>query len=675
MDSWVMVCQGCGVRIRTSKPVVTRAKTCPRCRSSLESSTIKLLVKPQHVNISAVQPLDDPPSADETAASASSPISKSGLLRWTIASIALTSFILLLFEYRATTGRPGSTPAATGAPSATAVKVVPAKSSTSPTVPPCCLVSPSAIRRRALLAPVPPKTTLRDPETAVASHEGPVTATEESVTDRSRPANPPPPPRPEAVVPIRHEAVPPPPSPEHEPTATGTPDRPKPASRVLVHHGSAQETTPKPTPMLERSIRSRTGPQRVRIGDGSGRTMIARVYGGPESRVVLLPDGQLGWPNQMVYTDEPFQPLSADAMRESLLAGPYRGFQCKPTQHYLIFYQSSTRFADNSARLLESLYDGLRDQFQSNGITVHDAEFPLVAVIFGTETDFRRHKEIAPDIQAYYEIVSNRIFFYETKDRELDAPEVTAMRKPQTVAHEGTHQILQNIGVQPRLAEWPLWLVEGMAELASATETKRGARWVGCGKVNPFHMATIQDLEDSLALQGQANRMSRARIGRNQNTSLVEYIVTRKEFTPTDYALAWALTHYLNKRRPAEFVAFLKEMSQLVPFQKHTPDEHLEMFRRAFGGNLAGMDLQIRRHLNSLSREFEPLVYYAVTFEQPLMNGLIRRGTLVSQSPLVIQEWLEQLPSPNGGPYVWHAWPFRTRGKAFQFTDQWMSVR
>src|SRR5262249_50386195 len=163
----------------------------------------------------------------------------------------------------------------------------------------------------------------------------------------------------------------------------------------------------------------------------------------------------------------------------------------------------------------------------------------LVAVIFRTERDFRAHKKVDRDVQAYYEIFTNRIYFYQDSERDQQAPEVAALRKPQTVAHEGTHQILQNIGVQPRLGAWPLWLVEGLAEYCAApTTTKRGVGWRGLGIVNPLHMATIRDLEDPLSLQ--VNGPNRPRIGRDPGMPLVEYLVTRTQLTPTDYALAWA---------------------------------------------------------------------------------------------------------------------------------------
>ena len=247
-------------------------------------------------------------------------------------------------------------------------------------------------------------------------------------------------------------------------------------------------------------------PERVRVRDESGKAVVARIHGRHRDQVVvILPDGQLGIPNGLVPTEEPFRVASVEAMKKDLIQGPFDGFEAYQSTHYLVLSQGSPEFAERSVKLLEDLYKGLADSLRKRGVPIHDLEFPLVAVIFDTEADFRAFKPVDPDVQAYYEIFTNRIYFYEHSDRDEHSPEVAALRKPQTVAHEGAHQILQNIGVQPRLAAWPSWLVEGLAEYcASPTTTRKGANWGGPGAVNPLHMATIRDLHDPLSVASPA---------------------------------------------------------------------------------------------------------------------------------------------------------------------------
>jgi hypothetical protein len=312
----------------------------------------------------------------------------------------------------------------------------------------------------------------------------------------------------------------------------------------------------------------------------------------------------------------------------------------------------------------------LTEAFGKRDIPVHEPEFPLVAVIFRTEKEFREYREVDRDVQAYYEIFTNRIYFYQGLDRDEKAPEVAALRKPQTVAHEGTHQILQNVGVQPRLSSWPLWLVEGLAEYCAApVTTKKGVGWRGLGVVNPLHMATIRDLEDPLSLQVMS--ANRPRIGRDPRMPLVEYLVTRTELTPTDYALAWALTHYLALKRGNDFVAYLKTMSQMPPMKRITPEEHLATFRAAFGGDLAKMDRSVAGYLSKL-KGYDQLPYYAVMFEQRVGAGMIKHAAIVSQSPSMIRQWLETVSTVEGALPTWEALPHPTRARALLTAEQWM---
>ncbi len=84
--------------------------------------------------------------------------------------------------------------------------------------------------------------------------------------------------------------------------------------------------------------------------------MVARLYGQHEGTTALiLPDGQLGIPNMLVPTPEPFQPFTAEELLARLQKGPLGDFQVLKTAHYLIFYQSSLAFAEASGRWVEDV--------------------------------------------------------------------------------------------------------------------------------------------------------------------------------------------------------------------------------------------------------------------------------------------------------------------------------
>lgn len=447
---------------------------------------------------------------------------------------------------------------------------------------------------------------------------------------------------------------------------------PPPARPTALRTNSVRPVPPTPEPAV--AIVPPEAGKTIRVRTESGRVVVARVHAQTSDRTsVYLPDGQIRFARGLAFTDEPFRPETADEVARDLQAGPFEDFAVHRTRHYVIFYQSSAEFAQASGRLLEALYKGISEAFRKQNVATHDAEFPLVAVIFQNEKDFRAFKPVAPEVQAYYEILTNRIYFYEKSAQDQAAPEVAALRRPQTVAHEGTHQILANIGIQPRLSSWPMWLVEGLAEYCSPpVTTKKGdIVWKGLGEVNPMHMATIRDLDDQAALNVGGG--DGPVLGRDPRQPLVEHVITKQELTPTDYALSWAVTHYLAHKRPDDFVAFLAKMSKLPPLESRGPEEHLAEFRAAFGDDLVKLDKAIGVYLAKL--KYKELPYYTVVFEQPVGPNRLKRAAMVSQSPLVIRQWIDTISNPQGGAPHWEAHPLPTRTKALIYAEQWLRNR
>ena len=129
-----------------------------------------------------------------------------------------------------------------------------------------------------------------------------------------------------------------------------------------------------------------------------------------------------------------------------------------------------------------------------------------------------------------------------------------------------------------------------------------------------------------------------------------ESLVLKTALTPPDYAQAWALTHYLAQKRGEDFVKYLKAMSQIPPLEPRTPQENLADFRRFFGDDLTKLDKKLDDYIRKLSQKkgYDPLPYYTVVFVQPLGNGVVRRLATVSQSPQMIQQWVQEETWPQG---------------------------
>src|SRR5579864_2603972 len=460
MGSLVATCDGCGVRIRTSRPEVTRERTCPKCQTPLAESIARALA--------AASELTAPLVASQGSVSLEASRVVIATAPEELPPASTRGGLSGLFE-----------PRAIGAGGAllvlvTALAVGSARLTDRPPPP----RRPTQVANQSVPPPPVPSDQVRCPARDLTS---PVTTRPAEPDLTPSRSNPPPSPTPVSTLASRESVassaqsvlrIPPPVAP---PRLVAPPDDPVPPPPASGREGSPALPSP---PGGGASLSSKDEPKRVLVRDDSGRPVVTRVYCDmADTLVVLLPDGQLGWPDGRAYTEKAFHPASADELRESLREGPYREFKVRQSRHYLLLYRCSENFAGASANLLESLYQGLYKKFADLGLEVHEAEFPLIAIIYDTERAFRANNKVAPEVQAFHHTISNRIYFYETSERELSSPEVAAIRKPQTIAHEGTHQILLNIGVQPRLARWPIWLVEGLAEYCAPTYTRRGAEW------------------------------------------------------------------------------------------------------------------------------------------------------------------------------------------------------
>ena len=126
--------------------------------------------------------------------------------------------------------------------------------------------------------------------------------------------------------------------------------------------------------------------------------------------------------------------------------------------------------------------------------------------------------------------------------------------------------------------------------------------------------------------------------------------------------------------RGIQFVKYLNEMRKLAPLESRSPAENLEEFRKFFNDTPARLDKKLSDYIYKLSQKksYDTLYYYAVVFVQPLGNGVVRRAATVSQSPQIIQEWVQQMTSPTGDFPSWQADPWPTRAAAEKAVQDWM---
>jgi hypothetical protein len=210
--------------------------------------------------------------------------------------------------------------------------------------------------------------------------------------------------------------------------------------------------------------------ERLAVRDDDGNRVVGRYLVGSGSvRVVLMPDGRLKvFDNAEVSpTVDAFTPMSMDEVRDRWLADERLAkFQMKSIQsrHFLFLYNTSEPFIRATRTILETMYPAVRKYFQRTQIDTHEPEFPLVIIAFANDQQFQEFNRMPQGVVAYYDSVFNNVALFEQSRLNQVAPQVAVMNSISTIAHEGVHQILYNIGVQQRLSQWPMWLSEGLPE-------------------------------------------------------------------------------------------------------------------------------------------------------------------------------------------------------------------
>jgi hypothetical protein len=333
--------------------------------------------------------------------------------------------------------------------------------------------------------------------------------------------------------------------------------------------------------------------QCVTTNDDNGQPFVGRVHVRVgSSAVILLPDGELVGrrEGEFASSDRKFEPLTKEQL-SSRLAAEFPDFKIKSTNHYIYAYSSSEEFQFGTSRILETMLPGVKGWAEGCRIDVKNPSLPLVVVMFKNEADFRRYRRMPIGVVAYYDPLSNRVFMYEHSRLSQVRPDLALGQAISTIAHEGVHQILHNIGVQQRLSVWPLWLSEGLAEFFAPTTVGAKLRWKGPGQVNDLRMFELEQYLKSPAADDASGEM-------------VEHTVLYSRFSSADYAKAWALVHYLAKYRKPELTALIREASQLGPFAGATEVNALgvvrsnrDSFARQCGDNFKDLESRIVAHL------------------------------------------------------------------------------
>lgn len=419
------------------------------------------------------------------------------------------------------------------------------------------------------------------------------------------------------------------------------------------------------------------GDRRVVVDDENGGPVVGRLHCEVgDSRIVLLPDGRLtARPTSAApETDRPFAPADKQVLADRWTSGRLAGFKTKITRHYVFVYNTSEEMATITSRILESMVPGLLAFADLMKLDAAEPELPLVVLMFRTEAEFQAFQRMPPGVVAYYHQLDNHVVLYEESRLASIKRELAIQQTLSSIAHEGAHQILHNIGVQRRLSVWPMWLSEGLAEYLAPTSFGKNLRWKGAGQVNDLRMFELEQYLKSRSDDGQG-------------APLVEQTVLAARLTSTGYATAWALTHYLAKQQKTDFQKYLLEASRLGPLEGDLRIEppgvvrsQLPRFRQTFGDDLVEIERRLVLHLKKqpYADPFAEWPHF-VAMVASSQAGRPRREANVFHSNDQAENWrnqtLERLNEDQRGSAQSTIRSFPNRSAAESFARQWLNTR
>ncbi len=343
----------------------------------------------------------------------------------------------------------------------------------------------------------------------------------------------------------------------------------------------------------------------------AGKILVTAQDGGI---MLLSPDGML-WniePQELVShtrDDKPFVPLSQTDVGKQVLSELPPGYEVYTTAHYVFCHNTSHTYVTWVGALYERLYTAFHNYWQHRGFKLHDAELPLVVLVFANKEAYAQHCENelganASSIIGFYSLRTNRVNMYDLTGVEsirrpgdhrsstaqinqmLARPEAEAMVA--TVIHEATHQIAFNCGLQTRFADIPLWLSEGLAMYFETPDLGSGKGWRTIGEINHPRLDRFREY-----------------LPTRPGKSLLSLLRDDKRFRDPRqaldaYAEAWALNYFLIHQKPKEYQAYMEVMAAKKTLIFDKPETRVSQFQAAFGDDLDKLDSDFVKFVQKL---------------------------------------------------------------------------
>lgn len=332
---------------------------------------------------------------------------------------------------------------------------------------------------------------------------------------------------------------------------------------------------------------------RLKVQD---RTYFGNPLAWDEKNILLLGrDGQLlslptKGANEYRKVSDRFTSFSSQELRGELQNEFGHAYQISLTEHYAVVHPKGER--DVWTHRFEDLYRSFVHYFVARGFRLDRPQFRMVAVVFGSRTEFfayakRTGDRIDGGVVGYYSPRTNRIAIYDQSAK--GGGSLSWKHNADTIIHEAAHQSAFNTGIHDRFSETPRWVTEGLGTMFEAPgvweslKHDQQADRINVGRYRDFRL---------LAERG------------NIAGTIPDLIASDRPFRlrpMAAYAQAWALSFYLAETHTKQYSNFLKHTVKRKKFSLYSETERIKDFKRFFGHDLKMLEARLVRFIMDLN--------------------------------------------------------------------------
>ena len=305
-----------------------------------------------------------------------------------------------------------------------------------------------------------------------------------------------------------------------------------------------------------------------------------------------------------------FEPYSTSELRNQLREE--FGSEFEVVQHGLYMVVAKPGRGKEFARVLNEVFGVFQREFSTRGFAIAQPEFPLVAIIFPSRSEYIRYAAKEGFIGAgatlgYYKRESNRVAAFETVPLQrskavsvLESSDRPLLRQDDdqhyaaigsdlrdTLIHEAIHQIAFNTNIHSRIGNDPRWVIEGLATLFETEGIRHRA--------TRYEFATRINRERYLRFGNYAKT-------RRKKNSLRDFVSSEGQFGRNvldAYAEAWALSFFLFDTRGPAYAKFMNSIATRDVLKVYTASARLKHFEAAFG-DIDKLEVHFLRYMKKI---------------------------------------------------------------------------